>query len=265
MPRTFNENDFQDSERISDSEYAKTIPCNQISISDPFQWLAMGLNDMVRSPIISFFYGFCFAAAAAGIVGLINLQGVHSHLVVLPALIVYMLIGPFLALGLYDVSWSREKGKQPNLVHSMKAIGRNSTSQWAFAVLLVVTMIFWMRIAALLHALYPSVAGASIIEFAPFLITGSIAGFILASLVFSISVFSIPLMLERRVDMMTAVFTSFNAVRKNPAPMAVWAVIICGGVLIGFATYGIGMIVTMPILGYGTWHAYHATIQKKHH
>lgn len=72
-------------------------------------------------------------------------------------------------------------------------------------------------------------------------------------------------MLERRVDMMTAVFTSFNAVRKNPAPMAVWAVIICGGVLIGFATYGIGMIVTMPILGYGTWHAYHATIQKKHH
>lgn len=264
MPRTYDEDDFQKTSEVKDSDYAKTLPCNNITISDPFQWLSLGLNDLVRSPLISLFYGVCFAAAAAGIVGLIYLQGNHSHLVILPALIVYMLIGPFLALGLYDASWARERGKQPSLLHSMKAIGRNSTSQWSFAVLLVVAMIFWMRVAALLHALYPSVEGASIVEFAPFLITGSIAGFILASVVFSISVFSMPLMLERRVDIMTAVFTSFHAVRSNPGPMLVWAAMICGGVLIGFATYGIGMIITMPILGYGTWHAYHATIQKKH-
>ncbi|GAD78592.1 DUF2189 domain-containing protein [Vibrio ezurae] len=263
MPRTYDDSDFHKASEIKNSEYAKTLPCNKISISDPFQWLALGLNDLVRSPIISLFYGTCFAIAAAGIVGLIYLQGNHPHLVILPALIIYMLIGPFLALGLYDVSWARERGKQPNLLHSMKAIGRNSTSQWSFAVLLVVAMIFWMRIASLLHALYPSVEGASIIEFAPFLITGSITGFILASVVFSIAVFSMPLMLERRVDIMTAIFSSFNAVKNNPGPMLVWAAIICGGVLIGFATYGIGMIVTMPILGYGTWHAYHATIQKK--
>ncbi|GEA52429.1 cytochrome b6 [Vibrio inusitatus NBRC 102082] len=264
MPRTYDEDDFQKTTEVKDSDYAKTLPCKKITISDPFQWLSLGLNDFVKSPLISLFYGVCFAAAAAGIVGLIYLQGNHSHLVILPALIVYMLIGPFLALGLYDASWARERGKQPSLLHSMKAIGRNSTSQWSFAVLLVVAMIFWMRVAALLHALYPSVEGASIIEFAPFLITGSIAGFILASVVFSISVFSMPLMLERRVDIMTAVFTSFHAVLRNPGPMLVWAAMICGGVLIGFATYGIGMIVTMPILGYGTWHAYHATIQKKH-
>ncbi|PMM44764.1 DUF2189 domain-containing protein [Vibrio breoganii] len=264
MPRTYDEDGFQKTTEVKDSDYAKTLLCNKITISDPFQWLSLGLNDLVKSPLISLFYGICFAAAAAGIVGLIYLQGNHSHLVILPALIVYMLIGPFLALGLYDASWARERGKQPSLLHSMKAIGRNSTSQWSFAVLLVVAMIFWMRVAALLHALYPSVEGASIVEFAPFLITGSIAGFILASVVFSISVFSMPLMLERRVDIMTAVFTSFNAVRSNPGPMLVWAAMICGGVLIGFATYGIGMIVTMPILGYGTWHAYHATIQKKH-
>ncbi len=72
----------------------------------------------------------------------------------MPSLVVYMLIGPFLALGLYDAAWEREKGHKPSLFHSMKAIGRNSTSQWAFAVLLAVAMIFWMRIAALLHALY---------------------------------------------------------------------------------------------------------------
>lgn len=86
----------------------------------------------------------------------------------MPSLIVYMLIGPFLALGLYDASWERERGHKARLLHSMKAIGRNSSSQWAFAVLLAVCMIFWMRIAALLHALYPSVQGAPLTEFLPF-------------------------------------------------------------------------------------------------
>lgn len=109
-----------------------------------------------------------------------------------------------------------------------------------------------------------SVQGAPLSEFLPFLVIGSLVGFVLACVVFSISAFSIPLMMERRVDMMTAVFTSFNAVKSNIPAMIVWAAIICGGILIGFATYGIGMLFTMPILGYGTWHAYHATIKKKH-
>ncbi|WP_411021204.1 DUF2189 domain-containing protein, partial [Salmonella sp. ZJJH19_0069] len=66
-------------------------------------------------------------AAAVGIVLLIQWQG--THLVVMPALVVYMLIGPFLALGLYDAAWQRERGKESSLLHSMKAITRNSTSQ----------------------------------------------------------------------------------------------------------------------------------------
>ncbi|NMT56916.1 DUF2189 domain-containing protein, partial [Vibrio parahaemolyticus] len=138
-----------------------------------------------------------FMAAAIGIVLLVQWQG--THLVVMPSLIIYMLIGPFLALGLYDASWERERGHKASLFHSMKAIGRNSTSQWAFAVLLAVCMIFWMRIAALLHALYPSVQGAPLSEFLPFLVIGSLVGFVLACVVFSISAFSIPLMMERRV------------------------------------------------------------------
>ncbi|RJX65249.1 DUF2189 domain-containing protein [Vibrio sinensis] len=264
MPRTVNTSDF-DSKRKEEHKqhYARTIPCNQVSLTAPFHWLSSGVNDFVRMPIISGFYGLCFMAAAIGIVLLVQWQG--SHLVVMPSLVVYMLIGPFLALGLYDASWEKERGHNASLLHSMKAIGRNSSSQWAFAVLLAVCMIFWMRIAALLHALYPSVQGAPLTDFLPFLVIGSIVGFILACIVFSISAFSIPLMMERRVDMMTAVFTSFNAVRSNIPAMIVWAGLIGGGVLIGFATYGIGMLFTMPILGYGTWHAYHDVIKKKHH
>lgn len=264
MPRTINPSDVSDKQNeVPDHLYARTVPCNKLSMSAPFHWLALGLNDFVRMPLISAFYGLCFMAAAIGIVLLVQWQG--THLVVMPSLVVYMLIGPFLALGLYDASWAREKGQPTSLLHSMKAIQRNSSSQWAFAVLLAVAMIFWMRIAALLHALYPSVQGAPLSDFLPFLLVGSIVGGIIACVIFSISAFSIPLMMERRVDMMTAVFTSFNAVKNNIPAMVVWGFIICGGILIGFATYGIGMLFTMPILGYGTWHAYHETIKKKHH
>ncbi|HAS63628.1 MAG TPA: hypothetical protein DCS35_14345 [Vibrio sp.] len=263
MPRTVNPSDLKkERKEVPNHEYARTFPCNNVSISAPFHWLALGLHDFVRMPIISAFYGLCFMAAAIGIVLLVQWQG--THLVIMPSLVVYMLIGPFLALGLYDASWERERGRSASLFHSIKAIGRNSSSQWAFAVLLAVCMIFWMRIAALLHALYPSVQGAPLTDFLPFLVIGSMVGFVLACGVFSISAFSIPLMMERQVDIMTAIFSSFNAVRSNIPAMIVWAAIICGGILIGFATYGLGMLFTMPILGYGTWHAYHEVIKKKH-
>jgi uncharacterized membrane protein len=259
MPRTVNTTDFHKKKEVRDNEYARTIPSNQLSVSAPLHWLALGLHDFIRMPLISAFYGLCFTAAAVAIVQLVQWQ--ETHLVVLPSLVVYMLIGPFLALGLYDAAWEREKGHSASLLHSMKAIGRNSTSQWAFTIILVVAMIFWMRIAALLHALYPSVQGAPLSEFAPFLIVGSLVGLVIASLIFAISAFSIPLMMERRVDVMTAVFTSFNAVKSNIPAMIVWAMIICGGVLVGFASFGLGMLFTMPILGYATWHGYHETIK----
>ncbi|MCJ2378825.1 DUF2189 domain-containing protein [Vibrio sp. ZSDZ34] len=259
MPRTVNTTDFHKKKEVRDNEYARTIPSNQLSVSAPLHWLALGLHDFIRMPLISAFYGLCFTAAAVAIVQLVQWQG--THLVVLPSLVVYMLIGPFLALGLYDAAWEREKGRSASLLHSMKAIGRNSTSQWAFTIILVVAMIFWMRIAALLHALYPSVQGAPLSEFAPFLIVGSLVGLVIASLIFAISAFSIPLMMERRVDVMTAVFTSFNAVKSNIPAMIVWAMIICGGVLVGFASFGLGMLFTMPILGYATWHGYHETVK----
>lgn len=263
MPQTLHRSPLPaKSKAIPDSEYARTIPCKTLSISAPFHWLALGLNDFVRMPLISLFYGVCFMAAAIGIVLLVEWQG--THLVVMPSLVVFMLIGPFLALGLYDASWQRERGHSAKLLHSMKALKRNSTSQWAFVVLLVVAMIFWMRIAALLHALYPSVQGAPLTEFVPFLLVGTLVGTVLASVVFSLAAFSIPLMMERRVDMMTAIFTSFNAVKSNVPAMIVWAALIGGGLLIGFATYGIGMLVTMPVLGFATWHAYQETIKKKH-
>jgi uncharacterized membrane protein len=258
---TITPNKMHDKHHVSDKDYARTIECNTIDASAPFRWIGLGIKDLFQLPSVSFFYGFCFMIAAVAVVQLTQWQG--SHLIVLPSLVVFMLIGPFLALGLYDASWQREKGHQASLFKSIKAIKRNSTSQWAFAVLLTVTLIFWMRIAALVHVFYPQVESAPLADFIPFFLTNMAIGLVIAGLIFSISAFSIPLMMERRVDMMTAVFTSFNAVKKNLVAMTLWAIMICIGTLIGFASYGIGMLIIIPVLGYATWHAYRETIVRK--
>lgn len=243
------------------SDYARTIPCHKLDNGAPFRWISLGIKDFFQLPSITFFYGFCFMMAAIAVVQVTQWQG--THLIVLPSLVVFMLLGPFLALGLYDASWQREKGNQANLFHSIKAIKRNSTSQWAFAVLLTVAMIFWMRIAALLHVLYPQVEGAPFADYIPFLLINAAIGLVFAGGIFSLAAFSIPLMMERRVDVMTAIFTSFHAVRNNITVMIIWAAIICIGTLIGFISYGIGMLFVIPVLGYGTWHAYRETITRK--
>ncbi len=243
------------------NDYARTIPCHKLDKMAPFRWVSLGVKDVFQLPSITMFYGFCFMMAAIAVVQITQWQG--THLIVLPSLVVFMLLGPILALGLYDASWQREKGHHASLFRSMKAIKRNSTSQWAFAVFLTVAMIFWMRIAALLHVLYPQVENAPFADFVPFLMINAVVGLIFAAGIFSVSAFSIPLMMERRVDMMTAVFTSFHAVKENLVAMVLWAAIICIGTFIGFMTYGVGMIIIIPILGYGTWHAYRETIAKK--
>lgn len=250
-----------DPKHNSNHDYARTIPCHQLDAAAPFRWVRLGIKDFFQLPSITFFYGFCFMMAAVAVVQITQWQG--SHLIVLPSLVVFMLLGPFLALGLYDASWQKEKGNKAELFHSIKSIKRNSTSQWAFAVLLTVAMIFWMRIAALLHVLYPQVEGAPFSDFIPFLLINAAIGIVFAGGIFSIAAFSIPLMMERRVDMMTAVFTSFNAVKNNLGVMMIWAAIICLGTLFGFLTYGIGMLFVIPVLGYGTWHAYRETITRK--
>ncbi|TKB48135.1 DUF2189 domain-containing protein [Ferrimonas sediminicola] len=241
--------------------FARVIPHNSLNYSDPFHWMHLAIRDFIAAPMVSLFYGFCFTVASVAIWAAVFIQG--THLVILPSLVVFMLAGPFLATGLYDVSWQLERGKRPNLFHSIRAIRRNGVSEWGFAVLLAVMMIFWMRVAAMIHALYPINQDAHIEQFLPFLSLGTLFGLLFTVSVFSFSAFSIPVMMERRVDIMTAISTSVSAVYHNAGVMVVWALIISACVVVGFATAGVGMLVIMPMLGYATWHGYIRTIKTK--
>lgn len=247
---------------ITDSGIARVIPCKELDVGDPLKWLSLGLRDLFRAPLLTFFFGVIFAAIPWFITYLVALTG--WHLVIMPAIVCFMLIGPFLAAGMYDVSWELEKGHKPSLKHALKAIKRNAVNEWGFGIMLMVLMIFWLRVASMIHALYPSYLDPNNIEeLLPFLVVGTAIGAFFTVIVFFLSAFTQPILMERKVDLGTAVMTSINAVWLNKVPMFIWGAMIFTAVLIGFATGFVGFIVLMPLVGFATWHAYIDTIETK--
>ncbi|MBT0586416.1 DUF2189 domain-containing protein [Alteromonas oceanisediminis] len=246
---------------ITDSKIARVIPCKQLDVGDPIKWLSLALRDFLRTPGLSVAYGIMFAIIPWMIAYLVQLTG--WHLVIMPAIVCFMLIGPFLAAGLYDISWELEKGHKPTMLHSLKAISRNAVNEWGFGILLMVLMIFWLRVASLIHALYPEYLDNTLENLLPFLALGTIVGAGFTLLVFFISAFTQPILMERKVDIATAVLTSMNAVWLNKVPMLIWGAIIFSAVAIGFVTGFVGFIFLMPLIGYATWHGYIDTIEVK--
>ena len=241
--------------------FTRTIDNNEIDLMLPFHWLALAVKDFQRAPLIALGYGVLFSLIPI-VISLIVLNS-SNHLIILPATIAFALIGPAFATGLYDVAWELEKGHKPTFTHSVKSMFRNPVGEWGFAILLFIIMVAWTRIAALIHALYPNTANPTFEELLGFLSLGSLAGAAILAVVFGISAFTPQIMVERRVDIMTAVASSLRAVHDNAKPMIIWATIILFMVAISVATMGIGFIITMPILAFASWHAYIAVIKTK--
>ena len=246
---------------IQSSGIARVIPCNKLSTFESLRWIALAINDFKQAPTISLTYGLVFTLIPWFIFYLVNQTG--WHLIIFPAMVCFMLLGPFLAAGLYDVSWQFEKKHKPSLRHSLRAMRRNAVNEWGFAILLMVLMIFWLRVASLIHALYPEYLDPTFPNLWPFLLLGTIVGAGFSVLVFFISAFTQPILLERKVDLVTAVLTSMNAVWLNKRAMFFWAGLIIFSVFLGFVTFFLAFLVLMPVLGYATWHGYIATIETK--
>ena len=246
---------------ITQSGIARVIPCKELDVGDPIKWLALALRDALRTPFLTFIYGVFFAVIPWFIMYLVNMTG--WHLVIMPAIVCFMLIGPFLASGLYDVSWELEKGHKPTLKHSLGAMKRNAVHEWGFGILLVVMMIFWLRVASLIHAIYPSNTEITIESLTPFLVLGTLVGAGFSAVMLFITAFTQPILMERKVDLATAILTSVNAVWVNKVPMFIWGGIIFTAVAIGFVTGFVGFIILMPLIGYASWHGYIDAIEVK--
>lgn len=241
---------------------------NKVPFDAPWKWLAAGSRDILRVPQISLAYGAFFTAISLAILLGLYLSG--ALYLALPLAGGFLLLGPMIAVGLYETSRRLEEGK-PVTLSDMVKFGVRSPGQLAFmGVFLLIVYFVWLDLAFLLFMLFMGPQAFQLDAIVPnllftgsglgLLIVGSAAGAVLALLVFSVTAVSIPLLMRRKVDAVTAAVTSIQAVALNPAPMFLWGVLIVGLMAIAFATLFIGMIIIFPLIGHATWHAYRSLV-----
>ena len=251
----------------SEGEVPLPLPTvRKVDASHPFQWLARAVVDIRGVPVASLFYGTCFA-----VMGLLLTTVFQQAYQYTAALISgFLLIGPSLAMGLYEISRRHEQGKVCALGPTLLVWRRNLGNVGIFSVVLGIIFLVWARASLVAFALFythemPSLKGfltqVVSLDNIEFLMVYFGVGLIFASIAFAISVVSIPLMLDRDQDAITAMITSVAALLKNPGTMLVWASIIVVMTIIGYATLYLGLVVLIPLIGHATWHAYRDIVE----
>ncbi|HCY64133.1 MAG TPA: hypothetical protein DHV59_15190 [Oxalobacteraceae bacterium] len=240
-------------------------PLRLPAFSDPFQWLARGTRDFMRAPMIGLFFGACFVAMGWALVFVFRNAG--AYLLALSA--GFLLVGPFFCMGLYHVSDRLELGERPRLLDAAMAWRRKLDTLAIFGLVLLVLEMLWARASLVVFALtfhggLPDFAGSlkSLVnpQNVEFILAWTALGGVFATIIFAVSVVSIPMILDRRSDAITAGLTSIRLVLARPAVMLFWAAIITILVVVAMLPGFAGLLVVGPILGHASWHAYRATV-----
>ncbi len=233
-------------------------PCRELSPADPLRWLGMGWRDLVRAPRLSLTYGVALACLSALIAAGTWRYGTLALYLGLATGFVF--VGPVLALGLYSISRQLQAGRSPVFGYCVREGWEHVRDALILGFVLLIVLLVWARAATMVHVFFPMESAAAWRDYLPFLGVGSAVGAVFATIVFAVSAFSLPMLIDRDADPITAVVTSVNAVLRNKGPMLVWAGLIGVSVLVGFATLLMGFIVLLPVIGHATWHAYRDTI-----
>lgn len=244
-----------------DAGASRVPPVRRVGLDAPLRWLARGAADLVDTRGRGVFYGLVFAWMGTAI--LLVYQTRWQLTMGLTA--GFFLVGPFLCCGLYWLSRARTRGEPASLRASLTCWSRNPKSIGFFAAMLTFLMVIWARVSVVLFALFSTaelptlqhvLAQVFSLQNLEFLAVWAGAGFVFASIAFAISVVSVPLMLDRDIDTMMAVFASVKALWANPLPMYLWAALIV--LLVGASLvlwFGL-LVITVPLVGHATWHAY---------
>jgi len=236
-------------------------PLRKVGPGASLRWLAAGWRDLRAAPAASLPYGAAFAAMG----WLIYFVFGHAHEYVSALAAGFLLVGPFLCAGLYDISRRLGLGQPATFAASTTAWRANLGAFSMFALALTIVMLIWARASLVTFALFfssgmPDLSGflgrVTRIEHWDFVLTYFAVGSVFATIVFALSVVSVPLMLARGTDTVVAAITSVRALLANPLPLAIWAGLIVLLTALGFATLFVGLVLTIPLVGHATWHAY---------
>ncbi|WP_299475097.1 DUF2189 domain-containing protein [uncultured Roseibium sp.] len=251
----------------STKDTLRPIPLvNKITANDVIDALAAGLADFRKAPVYGLAIGALFAIG--GLFVILSAAALNMSYLSYPAAAGFVLIGPFAAVGLYEVSRRLGSGEElswPAILGTMWAQKGRELSWMAFVVLFI--QIMWMYQVRLLLALFLGFKSfASFDEFLTevittpeglmFLAVGHVVGAILSLVLFSLTVVSFPLLLEEDRDFITAMITSVRAVVVSPIPMIGWALVVTALLIVSMVPAFLGLIVVLPVLGHTTWHLY---------
>jgi uncharacterized membrane protein len=232
----------------------------------PLRWIGQGFNDILRAPRASLFYGLVLAVMGwllvtwyGGAVGLALTTG-------------FLLMGPFFAVGIYDISRQLERHTTIDFLRTLTVWQDNRPAIGFYALILMLSLAVWMRVSVVLVALLVPNGFDDITHLLEqllaepgswvFLLVYLAIVAMLAAFSFSISAVALPLLLDRtRMDAITAMITSFQVIRRSPRPMAIWAVIIVLLTAAGFMSWFVGLVVVVPLIGHATWHAYRDVVE----
>jgi uncharacterized membrane protein len=237
------------------------VPVRVVPLGRPFAWLAAGWRDFTRTPLPSLFHGLIVTAGGWAILAVTLrewslLPGAFSG---------FVLVGPILATGLYELSRRLAAGAQPTLADALAAWRRGTRPLVSMGLLLALAATTWVLISAVMIALFVQAPFSGLEGLLRHVVLSkssnlfylwiALGGFG-ASLIFAITVVSVPLLLDREIDFVSAVLASVRAVGENPVPMALWSTIIMLATALSMATAMLGFVVAIPVIGHATWHAY---------
>lgn len=237
------------------------LPVRVVALMRPFAWLRLGWRDFLRVPGPSIVHGLLVAVGGLAIL----FVALHAWPILPGAFSGFVLIGPILATGIYELSRRLGKGEAPRLADAVAAWRRGTRPLVWLGVLLGIAATLWVAVSVVLvrHFVPQPVGGLH--DFLRHFVVGSrwwgfplwvFVGALGAAIVFAATAVSVPLLLDRRIDLRRAVLTSVRAVGENPAAMALWAALIMALIALSMATLMLGFVLAVPVVGHATWHAY---------
>lgn len=252
-------------EQVPDTAASALRVLQPMGLADPFRWLAAGWQDLRAAPGIAAFYGLCFWGMALVLGAVFRNKPEYTMSFVSGC----FLVGPFLAMGLYESSRRREAGLPQDLGASLTCWDKHLGSMGMLVLVLVVLELLWGRASLVVFAVFfntgmPSTTGVVQAIFSPqnwsFVAVYLAVGGAFAALVFATSVVSIPMILDRDTDALTAAITSIRVVAENTGVMLLWGVLIAALVAASLFAWGAGLLLVGPLLGHASWHAYRAAV-----
>jgi len=240
------------------------LPLNPLGFGDPLRWLALGWRDFRRCLGSGLFYGACFMVMGWALLKLYE----HAPAYVMALSAGFLLMGPFLCLGLYRTSQKLEAGEEPDFGDSLMAWETRTGQLAIFGFVLLVLEMLWGRATLVIFAVsfdgMPDLKGSLLALLEPenigFITAWVAVGAVFAGLIFALSVVSMPMILDRQTDAISAGLTSMRLVLTQTGVMLWWGALIVGLVVLAMLPGFAGLLVVGPVIGHASWHAYRAAV-----